>query len=46
MKRTKRKNENDSAETGTITAAESLEKMKNFAERKEKIIASISKSKN
>ncbi|HEY0658155.1 MAG TPA: hypothetical protein VGD05_06760 [Pyrinomonadaceae bacterium] len=46
MKQTKKKTDKDSSKPEKITAAEALEKMKKFAERKEKIIASIIKSKN
>lgn len=41
-----KKNSEKSDQPETITAEEALKRMKNFGERKEKIIASINKSKN
>jgi flagellar motility protein MotE (MotC chaperone) len=46
MKQTKKKTEKDSEKSEGITAAEALKKMKDFTERKEKIIASINESEN
>lgn len=41
-----KKNAEKSSESGKVSAEEALQKMKNFGERKEKIIASVIKSKN
>lgn len=46
MKQEKKKNAKTSSKPEKITAEESLKRMKNFAERKEKIIAAIIESKN
>ena len=45
-KEEKRKSAKTSSKPEKITGEESLSRMKNFTERKEKIIASIIKSKN
>ncbi|HEX8636644.1 MAG TPA: hypothetical protein VF692_01175 [Pyrinomonadaceae bacterium] len=47
MKQSKqKKNAEKSSESKAISAEEALRRMKNFGERKEKIIASINKSEN
>lgn len=47
MKKSKqKKNADKSAESTMVSAEEALRRMKDFGERKEKIIASVSKSKN